>query len=231
MTNYSRSAWGARPARGGPGNLDPAVVEGIAVHWPGMSGPIRTVKGVMAALRGWQAFHMDGRGWSDIAYQVAVDQMGNRYELRGLATQSGANGDTGPNERFGALLLILAPGEEPSEAMAAEVRSVVADHRALFPNSRRVATHRDVRPDPTECPGPAATAAIRAGRFDPTTAPKDWFDMATEAELRKVVREEVDAILSEKQANGKSLRENIRVGANARDLARAILDTLKGERA
>lgn len=226
MTRYSRSAWGARPSRGGPGHLTTTTVEGIAFHWPAMSSPVRGFQAVAAALRGWQNFHMDGRGYSDIAYQIAIDQDGNRYELRGLPTQSGANGDADVNERFGAVLLVLAPGEAISEEMAAEARRVVADHRAIFPNSHRVVGHGDIRPEPTACPGPIALAAIRAGRFDPTTAPKDWLDMATKDELREVVREEIKALLETKQANGKTLEQNIRIGANARDLAREILASL-----
>ena len=109
MTHFSRNDWGARPSRGGPGALLPARVLGIAVHWPAMSTPLRGFEAVAAALRGWQSFHLDGRGWSDIAYQVAVDQDGNRYELRGLANQSGANGDTAMNQQYGALLLIVGP--------------------------------------------------------------------------------------------------------------------------
>lgn len=48
--------------------------------------------------------------------------------------------------------------------------------------------------------------------------------------IRNVVRTEakaaVDELLSEEQANGKTLRENIRIGANARDLVREVLAEL-----
>jgi hypothetical protein len=173
MTRYSRAEWGARPSKGGPGNLTASQVEGIALHWPAMSRPLRGREAVAAALRGWQNYHMDGHGWSDIAYQVAVDQDGNRYELRGLATTSGANGDGDVNARFGAALLILAPGEEPTGAMVTEVRNVIADHRRLFPNSRRIVGHGQIRPDGTACPGPAAQRLIDAGAFEPTNEGDD----------------------------------------------------------
>lgn len=166
---FSRIAWGARPARSGPGDLTVSRVKGIAIHWPAMSKPLRGFDAVAAALRSWQAFHMDGKGWSDIAYQVAVDQDGNRYELRGLRTQSGANGDNDVNEDYGALLLILAPGEQPTDAMVTEVRNVVRDFRAIFPNGTAIKGHSQVRPEPTACPGPIAQAAINAGEFEPVT--------------------------------------------------------------
>lgn len=167
MTSFTRAQWGARPARPGPGRLDPRQVVGLAFHWPGMASPIRGVEAVARALRGWQAFHMDGRGWSDIAYQVAIDQDGNRYDLRGLDTQSGANGNTDVNERYGAVLLVIAPGEKPTEAMIRTARQVVADHRARFPRSERLVGHQQIRPDGTSCPGPAVMAAIRGHVFEP----------------------------------------------------------------
>lgn len=163
----TRPVWGARRRRGGPGALDPDLVEGIALHWPAMTKPLRGVGPVSAALRSWQAYHQDTLGWSDIGYQEAVDQDGNVYQLRGLSTQSGANGNQDVNERFGALLLVLAPGEEPTAAMVRAVRRRIAEHRERFPRSRRIVGHQDVRPEPTACPGPAVMAAIRAGRFDP----------------------------------------------------------------
>ena len=167
VTRYSRAEWGARPPKS-VYRLDATKVTGLVFHWPAMKSPLRTVAAVMAGLRSWQNYHMDDQGWRDIAYQVAVDQAGNRYELRGLSNVPGANGDTASNATNGAVLLVLAPGEEPTDAMVAEVRNVVADHRALFPRSTHLRTHNDVRPEPTACPGPAATRLIRAGAFEPT---------------------------------------------------------------
>lgn len=167
MTRYTRSDWKARPATPGPGPLDRRKVVGIALHWPAMSHKLRGFADVASALRSWQNYHMDVHGWSDIAYQEAIDQDGNVYRLRGLRTQSGANGDESVNERYGALLLVLAPGEQPTEAMLTTVRRRIARHRDIFPNSERIVGHQDVRPEPTSCPGPAVMAAIRAGHFDP----------------------------------------------------------------
>lgn len=167
MTHYSRSEWGGRPPKAGRTRLDPQRVQGIALHWPAMTGRLTTVDQVKAALRSWQAYHMDTRGWSDIAYQVAIDQAGNTYGLRGLRIRSGANGDQDVNERFGALLLVLAEGEEPSPELIRAVQGRVRRHRELFPRSKRVVGHSDIRPEPTACPGPAVMELIRAGKFNP----------------------------------------------------------------
>lgn len=171
MTHYSRHETGLRPAEGRY-RLSKLLVRGVALHWPAMAQPLDTVAEVMAALRSWQAYHMDVRGWSDIAYQLAVDQQGNTYGLRGMRYRSAANGGTVVNRTHGAFLLVVAPGEQPSEAMAAKVRQLVAEQQALFPLARRVVGHKDVRPEPTACPGPAVSRLITVGAFDPRKATK-----------------------------------------------------------
>lgn len=167
MTRYSRADWRARPARPGPGSLDAREVVGIALHWPAMSGRLDTVPEVMGALRSWQAYHMDTQGWSDIAYQEAIDQAGHVYRLRGLSTQSAANGTEDLNQQYGALLLVVGPGEEPSEAMIRAVRRRIARHRDLFPRSRRIVGHGEIRPGGTTCPGPQVQRLISRGILNP----------------------------------------------------------------
>lgn len=165
MTRYKRKEWGARIAEPGPGRLDTSRVIGLALHWPAMKRPVRGVDHVAAALRGWQDFHMDTHGWSDIAYQEAVDQDGNVYSLRGLRNQSAANGNQTLNQQYGALLLILAEGEEPTQAMVATVKRRIRRHRELFPGSRRLVGHGDLKA--TTCPGPIVREHIKEGTFKP----------------------------------------------------------------
>lgn len=172
MVDYlPRSAWGARPARSGPGSLTVSRVQGVALHWPGMGNSRKATQAqVASALRGWQDYHMDDRGWSDIAYQVAVDQAGRAWTLRGLRTQSGANGDADVNEEYGAILLVVGTGEHPTPEMIATVRAVVADFREIYPKGTAIKPHSAVRPDPTDCPGDLVRALITAGSFNPGAA-------------------------------------------------------------
>lgn len=163
MARITRSQWGARPANPGPGRLDPRQVTGLVLHWPAMAKPLRGVKAVSAALRGWQAYHMDDLGWSDIAYQEAIDQDGNTYVLRGLWKQSAANGNEDVNDENGAVLLVLAPGEKPSPKMLKVLRRRIARHREVFPRSRTIYGHNEVRPEPTACPGPIVQDLIDRG--------------------------------------------------------------------
>jgi hypothetical protein len=164
VTHYNRSEWGGR-APEARYRLDPLRVEGVALHWPGITKPIHAVPDVMAALRSWQRMHMDTNGWSDIAYQIAVDQAGNTYGLRGLRYRSGANGDADVNLRFGAFLLVVATRETPTPALIKTVRARVTAHRNLFPSSRRIVGHRDIRPEPTACPGDLVGDLIVADAF------------------------------------------------------------------
>ncbi|WP_020385918.1 peptidoglycan recognition family protein [Kribbella catacumbae] len=197
MVDYlPRTAWGARVAEDGPGSLTVARVEGVAVHWPGMGRRrLGSLSEVASALRGWQNYHMDpkpnGRGWSDIAYQVAVDQAGRAWTLRGLRTQSGANGNTDVNQRFGAVLLVVGSGEHPSPAMIATTREVIRDFQAIYPNCDLIAPHSKVRPDGTDCPGDLVRALIKSGAFTPGTAQED--DMQyTETQIRAMVQAELE---------------------------------------
>lgn len=164
--HFSRKDWQARPPRGRY-PLHPLEVEGVALHWPAITTPRVTVAQVKTALRAWQRYHMDTHGWSDIAYQIAVDNRGNWYQLRGLRHRSGANGDLDVNQRFGAFLLVLAEDEQPSPELVATVRNRIARFRHIFPNADQILGHQDVRPDPTACPGPLVMDLIHRGRFEP----------------------------------------------------------------
>lgn len=198
MSTITREAWGAAPAA----KADPLTasrVIGLAFHWPAMSKPLRGIAAVSAALRDWQRYHM-GKGWRDIAYQVAIDQDGNRYILRGLDGVSAANGDTIPNETYGAVLLVLAPGEKPSPAMVAEIKRVVADHRRLFPKSKLLVGHSQIRPEPTACPGPIVMALLKAGAFEPGPSP---------AEKRKRKLTEMIAAARKRIAKWKAERDQL----------------------
>ncbi len=165
MTTFTRSQWGAVAARSGPGAMQPAEVDGVAIHWPGTDVKIRGVANVKAALRSYQRDHMDNpeKRWSDIAYQEAIDQDGNVYQLRGFGTRSGANGNTDVNERFGAILLMLATGEQPTEKMLTAARGRIAAFRKRYPRGTRVVPHSAVRPGSTDCPGDIVRKLIAQG--------------------------------------------------------------------
>lgn len=164
MTFFPRLAWGARPRKRHPGTLDRRAVIGTALHWPAMgSTPAKNPAAVRRLLRGWQTYHMDTHGWSDIAYQHAIDQWGHNYRLRGRNHRSAANGNTALNLTYGAVLLVLAEGEEPSKKMLRTLNRILKRHRRRYPNHRVVVGHGDIRPGGTACPGPAVNRLISEG--------------------------------------------------------------------
>lgn len=189
MTTYlPRTAWTQVPAAG---DAMPPRPVGIAVHWPGTTSVIgATSQANMAArLEGYRRYHVNGNGWADIAYQVGVDQGGRVWDLRGIGRMSAANGDQAVNRAWLACLFLLGPGESPGPALLTAFTDWRRD-KALnrYPTATRIVGHRDIRPTgATECPGPITEALIKSGRLlvagAPTSAPKDWFDMATQQDL------------------------------------------------
>ena len=90
MATYSRADWGALP----PESRYPAAPgDGFAVHHVGDGNPApTTVASVGAVLRSIQVGHLNHptENYVDIAYNMAVDQAGNIYVLRGMDVLGGA---------------------------------------------------------------------------------------------------------------------------------------------
>ena len=125
MTEFlPRSAWtSTRPTAGA---LTRPV--GYAFHWPGSPqkwGGLTKAQ-VASRLEGIRRYHVGSAGYSDIAYQVAVDQSGRVWDLRGVGRKSGGNGNATLNRTWGAFLLLLGPGEEPTAAMTQASRDLRA---------------------------------------------------------------------------------------------------------
>ena len=80
LTIHSRAAWGARAPR----SRTLQTLTGrstLFVHWSagtGLGPQFDTFKEQAAAVRGIQNFHMDGNGWSDIAYGYLIVQPSGR---------------------------------------------------------------------------------------------------------------------------------------------------------
>jgi N-acetylmuramoyl-L-alanine amidase len=74
----SRAEWGARPTQTSVGS----TIKLAVVHHSAGSNSYSPAE-VPGVLRSIQAFHMDGRGWSDIAYNIVVDKYGGVWEGRG----------------------------------------------------------------------------------------------------------------------------------------------------
>jgi hypothetical protein len=145
-------------------------VRGAAIHWNGPAVPRSALTDPRNYLEGVRRYHTSTKGWSDIAYNLAVDQTGDVWVLRGLDHRSAANGGTTVNARYVAVLAILGEGQEPTDAMLAGLRHAAGMVRDRYPHAPAVLGHVDVRPEPTACPGPHLSRAIDRGDLNPTGA-------------------------------------------------------------
>lgn len=135
-------------------------------HW---NGPTVFVRGKTewghefcgALVRGIQNFHMDQRGWSDIAYNWLVCPHGYVFEGRGLKYQNGANGTTIGNKTSPAICFLSGeanPFTEDSKIAFHQCTQYVATHSSAKTGA---IGHRDHKA--TECPGDARYRWIKSG--------------------------------------------------------------------
>ena len=78
---HPRAAWNAAPFRGDPIPLARPDYRYITFHHAAGFGAVTRAEG-LAQVKNIQAFHQDGRGWSDIGYQYVMDQRGRLYQGR-----------------------------------------------------------------------------------------------------------------------------------------------------
>lgn len=176
MSILPRSTWTSTPfgfARFPGRKLKASAIRALIVHWPGSAGekpnPSPSLEASCARLRGYRNYHVRSRGWADIGYPYAIDQAGRIFEAAG-STHAAAHSATPTYKRANhenlAVLLMLAPGEEPTPAMVAAIVELRADLRKHFQNMTGLMGHQQVRGAATTCPGPAAMALIRSGALD-----------------------------------------------------------------
>lgn len=163
MQLVTRAQWGARaPKRITRGNLN-AHSTG---HWNGPTVKVGGSTGwahskCAALVRGIQNFHMDGRGWSDIAYNFVVCQHGYVFEGRGLNVVNGANGTNSGNRSSHAIMWMAGPGNRFTDGEKAGFKACVdyVGRKTSAPND--AIGHRDHKA--TECPGNERYNWIHAG--------------------------------------------------------------------
>lgn len=85
---------------------------------------------------------------------------------------------------------MLVTGEQPTAALKATTRAVIADFRTIFPRGTAIRPHSAVRPGGTDCPGPAARAALARGEFTPGHVEDDL--PYTQAQLRAMMQAEIE---------------------------------------
>lgn len=151
MKLISRSEWGARPPKQVTNLNDTS--DGWFWHWLGTPAGADD----KATLRSAQNYHMDNKGWSDIAYNYAVGRDGTGYELRGFK-QGGAT--YGYNKTSLAIVFLIGGDQKPTPA---QFRTAYAIMAMTPTQSDQVRPHKDVVT--TSCPGPDVTKEIRNPQY------------------------------------------------------------------
>lgn len=157
--DYDQQDWGSRTEYADYTKL-PFRPDKVVIHYGGWTTQIVGVEDEKDRLRRWQRYHIDGRGWTDIAYNFAVGDSGSVYRLRGYNRSGAQSGDYEPDgipenhEAIGVVWIGGAPKPEnggpysPSEQAYAAMGRLVRE--ADMPT---VLGHRQIKPGSTSCPG------------------------------------------------------------------------------
>lgn len=104
----------------------------------------------IATWRNWQKYHMDAKGWADIAYTGGFCNHGYAFAGRGIGVRTAANGTNAGNQNYYAFTWIGGEGQTPTqEALDAADWWVVQLRKAGA--GRAVKPHRFFKA--TGCPG------------------------------------------------------------------------------
>lgn len=168
----SRAGWQARPARARSTNVRPRD-GGFAIHYTGADADEQADHANCARrVRGIQSFHMDGRGWSDIAYSFLCCLHGSVFEGRGWGVRTAANGTDDGNDRYLAICFLgndTAGRDDVTEAGREAIRWVVDEGRARHDVGPGVKPHSAFKA--TSCPGDELRGWIAQGLSVFTTPP------------------------------------------------------------
>lgn len=149
-----RSSWSART----PTSLIYASLDqGIVFHWNGP--PLGAYSEPSDIIYGTQGFHMNIKGWSDIAYNYAIDRFGTVHEGRGLDIRNAASGTDWSNSSLLAVELLMGDGDIFDERFKSAMIKIAKWYTITL---GRVATfygHRDIVA--TDCPGNAIYSFIQ----------------------------------------------------------------------
>ena len=157
MRIYKRAEWRARPAR--PMTPQQAPREAF-IHYTDDVQVSRwdTLAKQKDKMRQIQSFHMDGRGWSDIAYHYVVFQpygsLRRARVFQGRVSGYVPAAQEGHNTGTIAICVVAGPGVKIKRNTRYAIEQVIRRH----PSLRTVGGHRDVVA--TSCPGDDLYAQI-----------------------------------------------------------------------
>ncbi len=169
MPIVRRAQWGARASRGATRIAGP--VRGVTCHWEGPAMGYPWPHDVCDdKVRSIQRYHMDDKGWADIAYNALACPHGYVYEGRGPNVRSAANGESGigGNDQWYAVCYLAGVGDEFTAEGQAAMLEAIAWLRSDGGAGEAVNGHRDHHP--TDCPGDVIYRWVQTG-LPPDSSP------------------------------------------------------------
>jgi hypothetical protein len=159
-----RSAWGARP----PTNrtaLVKSVQKGTAVHYTASDADERALDSECAGrVKNIQNYHMDVKGWADIAYSYVVCKHGNTFAGRGLGIRTAGQGTNSGNDAYHAVVFLGDDTEnrdDVTDAGRRALRETIDMCNGWAPWADSVRPHSWFHP--TGCPGDDLRSWIARG--------------------------------------------------------------------
>jgi hypothetical protein len=208
----TKEAWGANPSKEATEDSHPiGATEGVTLHWEGPHMGTSSHTRCAWRVRAIERFHEYGRGWGDIAYNAIVCSHGYVFEGRGAGVRSAANGNTTANDTHYAVCYLGGEGDPFTDDGKAGFGEAVVWLRTEGNAGPEVNGHRDHKS--TACPGDTIYAWLQSADWTNPT-PTDWFDMATEKQLRAAVGDELDERFRDGNSIGNARVEDPDGGVN-----------------
>lgn len=155
MRIVSRAEWGARSPKG---------LHRIATPTPRLwVHHTATAQHGAAGVRAIQRYHMDSRGWLDIAYSFLIDDDGTIYEGRGAGV-AGAHTAGDNSTSHAACLMGNFENRAPTKAAVTALVELARHGRDKGWWQPTLGGHRDAPGASTACPGRHLYAALPAIR-------------------------------------------------------------------
>jgi peptidoglycan hydrolase-like protein with peptidoglycan-binding domain len=156
-TRYDRAEWGARAALR---RVALSGTSGVTVHYEGPAMGDYDHSRCATLVRGVQAFHMDGRGWSDGAYSEVVCRHGYAYAMRGFGVRTAANGTNAGNGASYAICVLVGEGDTVPDVAKRAARDLIDWYRQQG-SGGNLWPHQHWKP--TSCCGAVLVAWVAAG--------------------------------------------------------------------
>lgn len=171
FTILPRGEWTSEPNGRIDRPLDPSRVNALTIHYPA-DGPViytsLTKDQVAARLRAYRNHHLD-RGWADIGYNYAIDQIGRVWNLTGDTIGAHAGSEGNPTSL--GVLFVIGNNERPTSAAITAFKELRALKLKSFPGAVKVQGHQQVPGNQTACPGVPLMELIQAGAFTEEESP------------------------------------------------------------